>query len=450
MTNGNNLLQNGERAGMVTPLVDVVFNLMITMFIFLMIYMAVVLPRSERPLRFASVQLPDAAPYQVYHTQVRVAHGSGDFRYEMVASGLRTNEAMLSLDRTNGLLTGVFLGPTSPFRTNAETINLRIVVIDRLMVATVPTNMVVFMKVGESNMPLFFHQEWPAPDVERLLKESRAESAPKRPNADRPSLMQRRQATADARPDSPPPATRSSGERPMQTNVLCHYAIRSNFTIAVLPAKVPFDPAKNPLRLPNSRETVKGVATFPIEIPISPLGGIEPYEYQATNMPPWLRLDERRALLIGTPPRAATNEFTILVKDAQTPARDWELAYRLKDTPGHPLVSAAIAIEVEEFKPLQATIALPRFGRVGEPIRGAVLVQGGFGRRRFSAQQLPPGLVLNPDSGEITGRPVEKTDLAIVVRVTDELTNSVLARATAPEWRGIIDRAPAARIIGTP
>lgn len=446
MTNGNNLLKNGERAGMVTPLVDVVFNLMITMFIFLMIYMAVVLPRSERPLRFASVQLPDAATYQLYHTQVRVAHGSGDFRYEMVASGLRTNEAMLGLDHTNGLLTGVFLGQTSPFRTNAETINLRLVVIDRLMFATVPTNMVVFMKVGETNMPLFFHQEWPTSEVERLMKNSRGPSTSKSPDAQRPGLMQRLRGTAD----SSPPGTRSNADRPMQTNVLCHYAIRSNFTIAVMPAKVPYDPGKNPLRLPNSRETINCVATFPIEIPISPLGGIEPYEYKATNIPSWLRLDERRAVLIGTPPRAVTNEFTISIKDAQTPAGDWALAYRLKDTPGHPLVSAAITIHVEEFKPLQATIALPRFGRVGEPVRGAVLVQGGFGRRQFSAQQLPPGLALNPDSGEITGRPSQKNDLPIVVRVTDELTNSVLARATAPEWRGIIEPAPAARIIGTP
>lgn len=38
------LFNDSGQAGMVSPLVDVVMNLMITFFVFLMIYMAVVLP----------------------------------------------------------------------------------------------------------------------------------------------------------------------------------------------------------------------------------------------------------------------------------------------------------------------------------------------------------------------------------------------------------------------
>jgi hypothetical protein len=44
----NKALFNADRgAGMVSPLVDVVMNLMITFFVFLIIYMAVVVPEEE-------------------------------------------------------------------------------------------------------------------------------------------------------------------------------------------------------------------------------------------------------------------------------------------------------------------------------------------------------------------------------------------------------------------
>ena len=52
------LFDDAERANFVSPLVDVVMNLMITFFVFLMIYMAVVLPSKQhyKPPHFVENQ----------------------------------------------------------------------------------------------------------------------------------------------------------------------------------------------------------------------------------------------------------------------------------------------------------------------------------------------------------------------------------------------------------
>lgn len=51
MTKGPLFAENGN-GNFVSPLVDVVMNLMITFFVFLMIYMAVVLPDKYEPPKF--------------------------------------------------------------------------------------------------------------------------------------------------------------------------------------------------------------------------------------------------------------------------------------------------------------------------------------------------------------------------------------------------------------
>ena len=99
------------KGGMVTPLVDVVFNLMITMFIFLMIYMAVVVPKPERklrPLEFIGTNLPPASPYVEYQSGIPVGYGSGQFTF-VGTPALTTNQGKLEIGVRDGSLRGVFL-----------------------------------------------------------------------------------------------------------------------------------------------------------------------------------------------------------------------------------------------------------------------------------------------------------------------------------------------------
>ena len=77
------LLGQIEKGSLVSPLVDVVFNLMITMFVFLMIYMAVVIPRDVKMLHFATDvrELVEAKIYEKYKSNIPVAGGSGRYAF---------------------------------------------------------------------------------------------------------------------------------------------------------------------------------------------------------------------------------------------------------------------------------------------------------------------------------------------------------------------------------
>ncbi|HOX02585.1 MAG TPA: Ig domain-containing protein [Candidatus Paceibacterota bacterium] len=413
MASENHLVQGWGKGGMVTPLVDVVFNLMITMFIFLMIYMAVVIPRPKRPLHFADRRLPGGAPYQEYAAQIRVLNGSGNFTFYIGLTNLAASQGTIHVNETNGLVRGVFL-ETVPPRTRPQVVSLGATIVDNRMPVTVPRQWATSWTNGRTNLNLFFHEEVPPETRERL--------------------------TADSR-------ERTSTE--FTNTVLCHYAIRGKLDIQIQPARAPFDPSQNPLRL-TGPGAAKGIVGVPLEIPLGPLGGLEPYEFRAQGLPPWLTVDARRAVLTGTPAQTGRVQIALSAKDAQTPVNDWAAASRLAASPGHPLVSSILTLEIEEFRPLGMSCALPRFGRIGQPFGGAVLARGGVGRRAFIAQELPPGLRLDPDSGEISGTPTSTTTNALLIRVVDERTNSTSIRMGKPHWHGIIEAAPKPAIIRPP
>ena len=82
------MMRDAARPGMVSPLVDVIFNLMITMFVFLMIYMAVAQPsKKAAPLKFLRKEMPIAKTYSDYASNIAVANGSGRFTFIVTAPG---------------------------------------------------------------------------------------------------------------------------------------------------------------------------------------------------------------------------------------------------------------------------------------------------------------------------------------------------------------------------
>jgi len=400
---------------MVTPLVDVVFNLMITMFIFLMIYMAVVVPKPERklrPLEFAKVDLPPASPYVEYHAAIPVGYGSGKFTFAG-RSGLAPTQGRLQVGASDGLLSGVLLASALPRWRLATHLTIEAAVVDNEHTTWAPADLTVPWVLGTSNVHVCFHRELP---------------------------LESRGQLEDLAPGEAPAADA------LRRHVVAHYAVRGRFNLRIKPVNVPFAPAEEPLRLTGA-QTAKGVVGFPLEIPLGPMGGIEPYEYDISGAPTWLKLDERRAALLGVPPASGRFELTVRVKDGQTPTKDWRTAAELRDAPGHPLVSGSITVEVEPFHPLEAQFALPRFGRVGQPFVGAIVATGGVGKKRFSPVRLPAGLSSDADSGALAGTPVVKNGSAIEVRVQDDSTN-VLLRTSEAHWRGVIDALPTTSILG--
>lgn len=411
----NRIKDSWGKGGMVTPLVDVVFNLMITMFIFLMIYMAVVVPEPKRrrpPVTFLGTNLPPAAPYQPYTAAVPLGHGSGRFHVR-ADSSLPPEQGEIRVDSDSGLIQAALLAGTGQPGATSSVVRLQALAVDRDLRILIPPHMASGWNDGSSNRFVFFHEEWPTNLWLGLDQLGPGESP---------------------------------GRDALRDRVEAHFAVRTNLALEVRPQHIPYDPSREPLRLTGPLK-VKGVVGFPLDIPLGPMGGIEPYEYAAAEGPAWLALDPRQGRLHGTPDRPGSFSLDLQVKDAQTPAGDWATATRLRNAPGNPLATASITVDIEEFRPLQAHIVAPLYGRVGQPFQGALVAHGGAGRKRFSPVRLPPGLSLDPDSGLLSGQPTTEDSQPLEVGIQDDSTN-VIVRITAPRWRGIIAPLPPSGIIG--
>jgi len=410
MKRGSSKLSDWGRGGMVSPLVDVVFNLMITMFIFLMIYMIVVLPKNLDPLTFNHDALPPTHPFLPYSAGISVSKGSGDYYYLGNLQGLRGIDSV-KLNPTTGVVEGSFLSETNTTATRSRTVELGVLVVDLGMSTQVDSNKAVPFQINGRQVNLFFHQEL----------SGATNLAPPVPNASAPSSDD------------------------LATNqVSANYAIRRSFPIEIRPARIPFDPAANPLRLAAS-EVVVATEGEPLSVALSPLGGIQPYEYAFEGLPTWLRLNANTARLEGIPNAPATIRLLVRLKDAQTAASDWSNAIALRTAPSHPFVEKQVEIIVRPRLPLAATLATPRIVRVGEPFSATVAASGGVGHRRFVASRLPDGLQIDPLSGMIGGIPTTVGRTGIEIVVTDESTNRVVV-ATPASWPGILPPAPAPQI----
>jgi hypothetical protein len=369
---------------MVTPLVDVLFNMMIAMFMFLMVYMAVALPTRPTLLRFPALDLPPAAPFVPFTSNIKVTEGSGEYLFVFGnadgtprqiardAAGRLTgpdalsmeNVGELRLDPTAGTMRGEFL-PAS-----VGDVRVPVVVVDR----QTRTSCTDANAEQWGQVRLFFHEE-------RVLT-AQVES------------LAREQQAVDAVP--------------------CFVAIRAAFTIAVRPHALPYTiTALRPtmpqeLCLTSGQQAVGAVAA---------IGGLEPYEFRKMNGPSWLTVNPGTGALGGS--AVASGEFAVEmeVKDAQIAAGDWAAAARQQNIPTRPEHRGTFRVSVRpalEFSQL----TLPAYGRVGEPVDGAVVVSGGCGEKVFGAQ-LPDGLRIDPITGIISGIPVAAGDYDIRVTVRD-------------------------------
>lgn len=456
------LLNNGNKSGMVTPLVDVVFNLMITMFIFLMIYMAVVTPRPDEitPLKILKTELPPAISRAPYTSNIPVGFGSGQFTFyfpqeplqelapaatgkELVSLAPQAVEdtfhvperAHLTLSGDTGLVSGHLLQP-QPAPPGPDKVLFDVLVVDTMTVAKIPREAVRVYR----GMFLYLHEEIVIPaEVKESRDTSEIASAPAPACGTQPEPVQ-----------EPSPQENQDRKAEEEDRVKAYYAVRATITVPVDPQAIPYDPTENPLRLAGAAATVGATATIgmPCAMSLNLQGGIEPYSFAVASgvLPPGIEMNTATGMFSGTPTAPGDYPVSVEVKDAQTIS--WQEARDRREERGTPLVSLNLLFEIAPYVPLSLRIALPEYGRVGSPVEGAVIAEGGVGHRTFSSAGLPQGVTLNAETGAITGTPVETGVYSVEVRVNDEHPDPAKQQAsTAITWR-VIERKPEIGISG--
>jgi hypothetical protein len=155
-------------------------------------------------------------------------------------------------------------------------------------------------------------------------------------------------------------------------------------------------------------------AGVPYNLTLSAAGGIAPLTWSITsNPPPGVTIDPSTGVISGTPTAAGSFIFTVQVADSanQTASKAFTLPV------------AAAALVLESFSQLPGAM-------VGQPYTFAAAASGGIGKHTWTANGIPEGLHIDPESGAISGTPATPGSFSFTVRVTDE------ARVTAVAlWR---------------
>ncbi len=141
-------------------------------------------------------------------------------------------------------------------------------------------------------------------------------------------------------------------------------------------------------------------------------GGVSPYTWNVANgqLPPGLTLNPQTGVISGTPTATGTFTFTVQVADSAGSTDTSQLTLT---------VSAPLAIQTTSLEP----------GVVGYFYKDAVVAAGGVPRYawQLTGGQLPTGMKLNPDTGEIFGTPTASGTIPLEFTVTDRTGLTVSA-----------------------
>ncbi|MBF9131694.1 DUF11 domain-containing protein [Plantactinospora sp. S1510] len=144
-------------------------------------------------------------------------------------------------------------------------------------------------------------------------------------------------------------------------------------------------------------------------VPLTVNGGTAPFVWSvsAGTLPAGVTLNASTGLLSGTPTTAGTFGFTVRVLDASGQ-------------------SATQALSVVIAPPPTLTFPTPPQGQVGIGYSIPLTVTGGTAPFTWSvtAGSLPPGLTLNPGTGQLSGTPTLGGNYSFTVRVMDSFSQS--------------------------
>lgn len=180
--------------------------------------------------------------------------------------------------------------------------------------------------------------------------------------------------------------------------------ITTNYTIGIT----------NPLILPSAvlADGAAGTGYTPQAIP-SATGGMGPYTYSATGVPPGLTFNPTTLQITGTPSQAGNYTVSVTVVDAQ--GNTASNTYPLKVTGVLSLPTAALP---------SGTV------NVAYPTQTLPQVTGGTVPYTYIAANLPPGLNFNTTTREITGTPTLGGTYVVSLTATDANNNKATSDYT--------------------
>jgi len=168
-----------------------------------------------------------------------------------------------------------------------------------------------------------------------------------------------------------------------------------------------------------------GVAIDPVTLAGGVSGGVLPYRFAAAGLPAGLAIDELTGVISGTPTAVtAAGSATVTVADALDYARsitiDFGAVTAAGGPPDDPITTPLAFTDNAAFD-----IPASKVGTAITPIALAGGVSGGALPYRFSATGLPAGLVIDEQTGVISGTPTAVAAAgSATITVTDDENSS--------------------------
>lgn len=172
-------------------------------------------------------------------------------------------------------------------------------------------------------------------------------------------------------------------------------------TAAPLPDEVGYRVAVLPVPTLAGGALAEGVVGSAYAATVVPAGE-GPFAFSASGLPDGLSIDPATGEMSGVPTRVGEATVTVTVSNSVLPAQG----------------TYTVRIDPAPVAPALPGGALPA-GTTGSRYSAAVVPSAGTAPFRFSADGLPDGLVIDGDSGAITGTPTTSGTVTVTVTVTN-------------------------------
>lgn len=172
-----------------------------------------------------------------------------------------------------------------------------------------------------------------------------------------------------------------------------------------------------PVRVVTSGDLTRGTVNANYAYTLAGAGGLAPYTWSVASgaLPPGLSLNANSGTISGTPTQYGTFTFTVGISDSQHPPFTG--------------VSATLRIIVDPAPLVITSNGDLTNGRINIDYSFQLVVTGGrtpyVWALAAGSGPLPPGLILNPVTGVISGRPTATGQYPFTVTVTDATPSTV-------------------------
>ena len=183
----------------------------------------------------------------------------------------------------------------------------------------------------------------------------------------------------------------------------------TQLTVISQPLRITVVPG--PLRVVTSGDLTRGTVAASYAYTLVGAGGLAPYTWTIASgaLPPGVTLNSNSGLIFGTPTQYGTFTFTVGISDSQHPAFN--------------ATSGTLRIIVDPAPLVIISAGDLTNGRINVDYSYQLVATGGRTPYVWAlaggSGPLPPGLILNPATGVISGRPTATGPFPFTVTVTD-------------------------------